>query len=112
MGRFRLGLTGSDTVDFGITEGIAKILEIAAAEGHHALLVGPPDATFIEMLRGITPDEAENGAAMAAAWQGLQAAAGRAAPLPDGHEDVGGSRREKARRDHRGRRCANIEAQL
>jgi TorA maturation chaperone TorD len=45
-----------------------------------ALLAGPPGAALIEMLRGITPDTAENGAAMTAAWQALQAAAEHAAP--------------------------------
>ncbi|HUT42525.1 MAG TPA: molecular chaperone TorD family protein [Gammaproteobacteria bacterium] len=45
-----------------------------------ALLAGPPAAALIEMLRGITPDEAESGAAMTAAWQALQAAAEHATP--------------------------------
>ena len=45
-----------------------------------ALLAGPPGAALIEMLRDITPDKAENGAAMTAAWQALKAAAERAAP--------------------------------
>lgn len=45
-----------------------------------ALLSGPPAAPLIDMLRGITPAAAENGAAMTAAWQALQAAAEHAAP--------------------------------
>jgi len=42
-----------------------------------ALLAGPPNAALIGMLQGITFREAENGAAMTAAWQALQAAAQR-----------------------------------
>lgn len=45
-----------------------------------ALLSGPPPAPLIDMLCAITPAAAENGAAMTAAWQALQAAAERADP--------------------------------
>ena len=45
-----------------------------------ALLAGPPGAELVGMLRDITPDDAESGAAMTSAWQALQAAAEQAAP--------------------------------
>jgi TorA maturation chaperone TorD len=44
------------------------------------LLARPPDAALLEMLRGITPDEAGDGAVLTAAWEALRAAAGRATP--------------------------------
>ena len=57
--------------------------ELARADVYRllgALLAGPPGAELVGMLRGITPDEAESGAAMTSAWQALQAAAEQAAP--------------------------------
>ncbi|MGB5474303.1 MAG: molecular chaperone TorD family protein [Gammaproteobacteria bacterium] len=40
-----------------------------------ALLSGPPAAALLEMLRDITPEDVETGAAMTAAWQALRSAA-------------------------------------
>ncbi len=45
-----------------------------------ALLAGPPNAALIDLMRDIRPPENANDTAMAAAWQGLQAAAGSADP--------------------------------
>jgi len=45
-----------------------------------ALLAGPPAAPLIDMLRKITPAEADNTAAMSAAWQALRRAADKATP--------------------------------
>lgn len=45
-----------------------------------ALLAAPPGAALIEMLRGINPQQADDGDAMTAAWHALRAAAEQADP--------------------------------
>jgi TorA maturation chaperone TorD len=45
-----------------------------------ALLAAPPGAALIEMLRGISPEPADGGDAMTAAWYALRAAAEQAEP--------------------------------
>ena len=45
-----------------------------------ALLAAPPGAALIEMLRGIKPQQADDGDAMTAAWHALRAAAEQADP--------------------------------
>ena len=45
-----------------------------------ALLAGPPGEVLLEMLRGISPEPAENGDTMTAAWHALRVAAEQADP--------------------------------